>query len=68
MHVRLTPPGHGQTAKREPQQGNRHGLRRTRRSARAERCVEWAREHGTPEQLAEAHAIADQWRTYRNQI
>lgn len=34
----------------------------------ADRAVAWARQHGTPEQLAEAQQIADEWRRYRDQL
>jgi membrane protein involved in colicin uptake len=34
----------------------------------ADRAVAYMREHGTPEELAEAQKIADEWRQYRDRL
>ncbi|MGH3927228.1 MAG: hypothetical protein ACRDTT_30905 [Pseudonocardiaceae bacterium] len=55
----------------------REAQTRARKAARAEanqaireadRCVAWAGQHGTAEQLREAQAIADEWRRHRDQL
>jgi hypothetical protein len=34
----------------------------------ADRAVAYMREHGSPEELAEAQKVADEWRQYRDRL
>jgi hypothetical protein len=40
----------------------------SQRVREAERYLAWAREYGTPEQLAEAQQTADTWSAYRDSL
>jgi hypothetical protein len=65
-------------ARREARAREQHDvLARARRQAKAEagqrmeevaRYLDWAKVHGTPEQVAAAEHLADQWRRYWNQL
>jgi hypothetical protein len=65
-------------ARRQVRPSEQHdALIRARRQAKAEagqrieevmRYLDWAKIHGTPEQVAAAQRLADQWRRYWNQL